>query len=481
MKDSFTSMQGINVHKWIVNVRGSKASDVVSYFKYEEKVEVYTIESLKGWFYDSQQLYGFIESNYLFLWIEDHLCMANDKIMKIVDEMDIVGADILTYTFWNFGDFRKRYNNIEPTIGTEIDYFIHTEENNKFVQSNKLSYIISYPSIIKKELYKKIVFDGEDKGGWDPKTPFNFEKQPQDTKWLPLKRALPKYELFASIDDDHGTPGVSLQSRGLYPIREERKSYALSTGNKGKGLPKKIVNFFFSKIPYKGAKPLIYRIYKNTSETLKNSSHVPFKYKWSYYCSVVFPISSVDQVVPWFNYKAIIFINKRLKHGFQIFEYGSGGPTLYWLKHQAQLVSIEHDPDFYNFMKDKVRTNASVDYRLIEPIIEKDTECDPSNPDLFHSSDYKSYSFKKYCDVINEYPNEYFDIILVDGRARTSCVKYAVEKVKKGGMLILDNSNREWYLENTRKYLDGFDEHIFVGFVPGLLHQEQTSIFIRNW
>ena len=48
---------------------------------------------------------------------------------------------------------------------------------------------------------------------------------------------MPKFELFASIDDDHGSPGYSLINRGLYPGRDTRA--------KLRRLERKNINFSF--------------------------------------------------------------------------------------------------------------------------------------------------------------------------------------------------------------------------------------------
>ena len=46
--------------------------------------------------------------------------------------------------------------------------------------------------------------------------PFDFEKKSKDNVVDLMLAALPKLELFASIDDDHGIEGYSLISRGFY-------------------------------------------------------------------------------------------------------------------------------------------------------------------------------------------------------------------------------------------------------------------------
>jgi hypothetical protein len=56
-------------------------------------------------------------------------------------------------------------------------------------------------------------------------------------------------------------------------------------------------------------------------------------------------------------------------------------------------------------------------------------------------------TYKKYATVIDQFPDEYFDVVLVDGRARPSCMFHSLRKVKKNGLLILDNADRPYYLK----------------------------------
>lgn len=72
----------------------------------------------------------------------------------------------------------------------------------------------------------------------------------------------------------------------------------------------------------------------------------------------------------------------------------------------------------------------------------------PENPDDFISRDKKSsgLSYKNYVETIDQFEPEYFDIVVVDGRARNSCIKRAIPHIKRGGYLIVDNSERKYYL-----------------------------------
>ena len=54
-------------------------------------------------------------------------------------------------------------------------------------------------------------------------------------------------------------------------------------------------------------------------------------------------------------------------------------------------------------------------------------------------------SFERYVRAIDDYPDGHFHFVSVDGRARVACLERALAKVAPGGLLILDNSQRERY------------------------------------
>ena len=68
-----------------------------------------------------------------------------------------------------------------------------------------------------------------------------------------------------------------------------------------------------------------------------------------------------------------------------------------------------------------------------------------------------SFSFKKFVTTIDQYPDHYFDLVFVDGRARNSCIKHAIPKVKNGGYILLDDSDRKSY-QKGKDYLKKIKE-----------------------
>ncbi|MBI2354869.1 MAG: hypothetical protein HYV06_07560 [Deltaproteobacteria bacterium] len=258
VQDSFKSFRDVKAEKWVINVRGRFADQVTTFLMKElgEKLISFRLHSQDGWFFDTRQMLSAIDGDYVFFWLEDHLNMAETFILdSIVEELKENNADYMYYSFWWGGALRQRYQGIPMTPGRHIDWFNHTVDNNPTIQGNAKEgvFLIAVCSIFKSDLFRKIVLtDDPVPKRWPKETPFDFEKCPTDVHWLPLQVALPRQELFASIDDDHVHPGSSLISRGLYPCREQRQTYAVTNkvsiqGRMGNLLAKsyrRILSFF---------------------------------------------------------------------------------------------------------------------------------------------------------------------------------------------------------------------------------------------
>jgi hypothetical protein len=187
--------------------------------------------------------------------------------------------------------------------------------------------------------------------------------------------------------------------------------------------------------------------------------------------------SPLADELPWITYGAIDWLGSHLTKQMSIFEWGSGGSTVFFARRVKQVVTIEHDPLWYqevaNNLKRKGFTNVSLN--LVEPV--------PSNHiDIWHTttdSKYMGYSFEHYIKVIEMYSNEYFDMVVVDGRARPGCMKQAISKIKKGGCMILDNSDRAEY-EMGRNLVCDWKSIRFWGPVPYINYPSETQIWYKD-
>lgn len=184
---------------------------------------------------------------------------------------------------------------------------------------------------------------------------------------------------------------------------------------------------------------------------------------------------------PWLPYLVTDYI-KRLKPQ-RVFEWGSGESTLFFIGLGIRdIVSIEHDSEWCKKVASEIST--VIDYRYIG------YDLGTIGPDKANPAHYKSGStelgdvnFKRYASAIDDYGK--FDLILIDGMARASCLAHAVSHVAKGGCIVLDNTgDRPYYLEQTAhlfgNYEAGWERVTFMGYGPILDYKWETTIFINK-
>ena len=160
--------------------------------------------------------------------------------------------------------------------------------------------------------------------------------------------------------------------------------------------------------------------------------------------------SAFTDRIPWVTFPALRFLTKTLHRDMRVFEYGSGGSTFFFAERVRDLVSIEHDPTWAAKVEEALRVQCSnrPPVRLVEPESDADAaESDPADPDGYVSSDpsWRGWTFRRYAASIDGFAEAYFDLVFIDGRARPSCFKHSVAKVKPGGLLVVDNAERPHY------------------------------------
>lgn len=139
-------------------------------------------------------------------------------------------------------------------------------------------------------------------------------------------------------------------------------------------------------------------------------------------------IDALRGTTPWFVSGAIDHIEQLIQPDWRAFEWGCGGSTL-WLAQRCKVViSVEHDIDWYH------KTYAELKQYNLENAIP-----------IFSAKEWGNKEYGDYTDIINAYFDGYFDLIFVDGRNRAECIQHALPKLKKGGVLVLDNSERAQY------------------------------------
>lgn len=204
-------------------------------------------------------------------------------------------------------------------------------------------------------------------------------------------------------------------------------------------------------------------------------------FPWLY--SVTLSKGPASDGMPWMPFEAIQYLKSLCHKSAQVFEFGSGGSSLFFLSRVDKLFSVEHDETWFQQVSSMV--NATDDYHrwvgMLAPPVWFKEKSYTSPIHLSTDASLQNYSFEEYCSKIDSFPNDYFDLILIDGRSRVGCFIHSYAKVKVGGFIILDNSERAEYLQifDIASKL-GFEKIEFYGPGPYIDYQWGSTFFQRK-
>jgi predicted O-methyltransferase YrrM len=212
---------------------------------------------------------------------------------------------------------------------------------------------------------------------------------------------------------------------------------------------------------------------------VRQPANLPYAATWIE--SLRFRGSPVAAHVPNWPYTATRYLEMRLSRRAVAFEYGGGGSTLWLAKRVARLTTIEHDAGWFGRIEEALTqtglTNCVVLMR--EPGRVTPSLGMPGTDGIDYSSTKCMGSFADYVQAIDTFPDDSFDLVLVDGRSRAACLHHAAPKVRRGGMLILDDSNRESY-QTAMKRLDSWVRKDFCGVKPFRTELGYTTCWIKR-
>lgn len=193
---------------------------------------------------------------------------------------------------------------------------------------------------------------------------------------------------------------------------------------------------------------------------------------WLYSLPAIHDIDALVALdVPWWTYDAIdkveAFLAGRPKA--RVFEWGSGASSIWLAKRAGQVTSVEHDAEWFPIVQNRLK--AHTNHVLLLVTADAKPSADPR-----YGSDKEGYagqSFEAYCRAIDE-GEALYDLIIVDGRARPACYHHALQRLRPGGMIVFDNTNRARY----RRAIDasGAPAHHYRGLAPSLPYPDCTSL-----
>lgn len=181
------------------------------------------------------------------------------------------------------------------------------------------------------------------------------------------------------------------------------------------------------------------------------------------------------------TFGALTWLERHLTRDMRVFEYGAGGSTLFLAARAGSVISIEHNPEWHRRVTQALRADERdhCECRLVEHAQTAAPDVG-SAPVSYYSQRFPTSTgdFELYVKTIDGYPDDWFDLVLVDGRARMACVWHARQKIKPGGYLMLDDAERPEYLP-AGDMLAGWQRTDFYGLGPFGRLPWQTTIWRR--
>jgi predicted O-methyltransferase YrrM len=124
---------------------------------------------------------------------------------------------------------------------------------------------------------------------------------------------------------------------------------------------------------------------------------------------------------------AVSFLASWLKPSDEVLEFGSGRSTTWFARRVARVISIETSEQWHALVAQQLLEQGLSD-RVRQVLVQKTP-----------SSDFGA----RYLGAFAACPQA-VDVALVDGELRDLCALQCIERVKPGGLLVVDNAN--WYL-----------------------------------
>jgi precorrin-6B methylase 2 len=172
--------------------------------------------------------------------------------------------------------------------------------------------------------------------------------------------------------------------------------------------------------------------------------------------------SPLDLGIPWFSYAAIDFLECFLEPHMTVCEYGSGGSTLFFAQRVKSVFSIEDNPQWFNLVSKRLRENFLPNVTLV-----------------LCPYDFKQAIDFEHSAYLHAIPEDKFDVIVVDGseewrQVRPLCFKQAEARVKKGGIIVVDDS---WRYPQIREAHQAKGFKVFESVGPGRPGVTSTDVF----
>lgn len=135
---------------------------------------------------------------------------------------------------------------------------------------------------------------------------------------------------------------------------------------------------------------------------------------------------------PWLTRDMIDFLSGHLSRSHTLVEFGSGRSTIWFAQRVGHILSIEHHREWHASVTGKLNAAGFKNFTYVHAGDAPETYLAPATESLARlDKDGKA------------------DLILVDGIHRDHCALWALDHVRPGGIIMVDNVN--WFLPHATK------------------------------
>lgn len=175
--------------------------------------------------------------------------------------------------------------------------------------------------------------------------------------------------------------------------------------------------------------------------------------------------------VPWWTFASTQKVEQFLaeRPRARVFEWGSGGSTLWLAKRSESVISVEYDGSWADTMEPLLPENV----RLVREVPDRLSGA-PGEVGSQRMG-FRHLNFADYVDAI-VCQEGLFDLIVIDGRAREACLGKALTKLADGGVIVIDNTNRRRYRRALRSLPVSMGKEVTRGLTPIVPWPTETTL-----
>lgn len=188
---------------------------------------------------------------------------------------------------------------------------------------------------------------------------------------------------------------------------------------------------------------------------MRSFHHLTPRYVWNRFALMAY--ERVNPNLPWLTRDMINILDGWLSSADVGLEFGSGRSTSWLAKRVRHLTSVEDDPGWFEIVQNKIQ-DLPVEYLLCQ-----------DGADNSENSEYVA--------VAQKCSSSSLDFCLVDGVARDYCALACLDKIKSGGILIIDNVER--YIPRKQKTFSPNSRDINDGYASEMW--EQVGKELQQW